>query len=276
MKLPAALAIFLLLSNSSVEAKDLGLFYGEPTPAYALYIAQTNFATENCAAAGLVRDQKQSERFLRHFNNATESRRYAKKDEAFAANQNLFLSNYKVAWEAGTHELHERFCNSYNDDIAAKQSLSKFAEQVLYFRFIFSPKTEESLARARKWISVLSVVSAVATTSATISAGRDSVAAAKAGDWDTSNELMAQSRDFNTIGAATVAASGLSLESMQDAPLISVLDQPKAGAGSGVIRCPTVDHFFRYQAPADSPLWTTYMSVHLPCRAPSLADSEQM
>ena len=273
MKSRATLATLLLIANNSADAKDLGLFYGEPTPAYALYIAQTNFAAEKCTSAGLIRDMKRSERFIKQFNNLTESKTYAKRDEEFAANVDLFLSNYNIAWEAANQDVRERFCNSYNDDIAAKK-LSKFASQVYYFRYIFSPKTEASLARARKWINILSIASAVATTSATISAGRDSVSAAKAGDWNQSNQLMAESRNFNAIGTSMVAATGLSLESMQDAPLISVLDQPSAGAG--IIRCPTVDHFFSYQVPINSPFWTTYMSVQLPCRPPSPSDAEQL
>lgn len=279
MKLKAPITIFAIVALCPIaEAKDLGLFYGEPTPAFAMYTAQANAAAENCEAAGLIGDEKYSAKFMKHFNNSTEVKRYSKKDAEFAANYEMFHAKYKTAWDAATPEVREHFCSDYNEDVAVKvgKGLTKFAVQVMYFRYTFSPKTEESLARARKWIGILSVGSAVATTAATVSAGRDSVAAAKAGDWATSNQLMADSRNFNNIGAGMVALSGEAATASESTPLISVLDTQGSSGESQVVRCPVVDHFFAYTAPIESSVWTTYMSVHMACRQPTPSDLQRM
>jgi hypothetical protein len=269
-----AFVIAMLSLCPVAAAKDLGLFYGEPTPAYAMYVAQANAAAEQCAAAGLIRDQKRSARFLRHFNNSTEYERYAAKDESFGANYETFRANYQAAWAAAPQDTRERFCAAYNGDVGAKEQkgLFKFAPQVMYFRTTFSPKTPESLARARTWAGILSITSAVLTSAATVSSARDSVTAAKAGDWETSNRLMAASRNFNEAGANFVAAANAAVPSMPDAPLISVLEDKDENGQPRLIRCPVIDHFFSFAAPPGSPIWTHYMSVHMPCRDPLATD----
>jgi hypothetical protein len=276
--LASTIAATAIIFAAHAEAKDLGLFYGEPTPAYAMYIAQVNSAAENCASAGMLREKKDAAKFLKHFNNGTEVAVYNKKDEAFAESYRNMQANYKTAFNAASTKVREGFCNSYNSDVADKEGkgLFKFAPQVMYYRYTFSPKSEESLARARKWINILSVGSAVATTSATISAGRDSVAAAKVGDWDSSNQLMAQSRAFNEAGSGIVALGSASQPLPSEAPLIAVTEQLEPDGSMRVIRCPVVDHFFSFTAPVVSPVWTTYMSVHMACRNPVPDDLKRM
>lgn len=278
-KLPIPVAVAALFTVTPLAgAKDLGLFYGEPTPAYAMYIAQANAAAENCTAAGLIREEKASTKFMKHFNNGTEVSAYTKKDEAFAERYRALQATYKAAWEGATADVRERFCGAYNDDVARKEEkgLFKFAPQLMYYRFTFSPKTEESLARARKWSNILSVGSAIATTSATISAGRDSVAAAKAGDWGASNQLMAESRNFNQAGASVFAMNNAVQGAAIEPPLMAVMDEQGADGTMRVVRCPVVDHFFNYMSPSESPVWTTYMSVHMACRNPVAGDLERM
>lgn len=278
-KLPIAVAIAALLTITPLAgAKDLGLFYGEPTPAYAMYIAQANAAAENCTAVGLIREEKASSKFMKHFNNGTEVSAYTKKDEAFAERYQTFQATYQAAWDAATPDVRDRFCGAYNDDVAGKEAkgIFKFAPQIMYFRFTFSPKTEESLARARKWINILSVGTTIATTSATISSGRDSVAAAKAGDWNASNQLMAQSRSFNQVGAGVVAMNNAAQGAAIEPPVMAVMEEQGTDGTMRIVPCPVVDHFFNYMAPSESPVWTTYMSVHMACRSPVAGDLERM
>lgn len=259
------LVLTLLSLPCHLSAKDLGMFYGEPTPALAMYVAQVNFAVDKCVSQGYIQDTKGAERLLKHFNNGVQLRKYKEKDEGFSANLASFMSNYSNAWENATQENHRNFCGGLHADLLTKnQSFLNWAVAIDYFRTRLSPITEESANRKRKIAGVLSVVGAAATTAATISAGTDSVSSAKAGDWTRSNQQMAASRSFNQAGAAFASAAP---SAVTTSPLLSVLEE-----NGQVVRCPVIDHFFGYAAPSDNAIWSTYQSVSVRCRDPLPSD----
>lgn len=251
----------LLALPCHLSAKDLGMFYGEPTPALAMYVAQVNFAVDKCVSEELIQDTKGAERLLKHFNNGVQLREYKEKDEDFAANLAYYSENYNSAWNRSTQEQNQKFCDGLRTDLETKeQSFLRWAVAIDYFRARLSPISEESANRKRKIAGVLSVLGAAATTAASISAGTDSVSSAKAGDWATSNQQMAASRSFNQAGAAIVGAAPPAT-TPADSPLFSVLEE-----NGEVVRCPVIDHFFGYSAPSDNTIWSTYQSVSMKCR----------
>jgi len=272
----AVIATLLVAAPMSVAGKDLGMFNGEPTPALAMYAAQTAFAADKCVSTGLTADAKGAASFVKYFNRGIQLRLYKKKDEEFVRNLELFLDKYLASWSSASEESRRSFCDGFNNEIAVKRDgFFRWMMPLNYFRYKFSPISEASAKRQRKLAGIASVVGAVATTAATVSAGQDAVSSAKMGDWATSNQQMALSRSFNQLGGAFVATAGSMPEGADAAA--SVLEEKTADGRTRIFRCPVVDHFFSFAAPVESPLWSTYQSVSLPCRdllASDLAHTE--
>jgi hypothetical protein len=274
---PASIAIATLLVAASMSAagKDLGMFNGEPTPALAMYAAQTAFAADQCVSAGLTADAKGAASFVKYFDRGIQLRLYKKKDEEFVRNLELFLNNYATSWNAASEESHRNFCDGFSGDIAVKNGgFFGWMMPLNYFRNKFSPISEKSAKRQRKYAGIASVVGAVATTAATVSAGQDAVSSAKVGDWTTSNQQMALSRSFNQLGGAFVATAGSVPDGANAAT--SVLEEKTADGRTRISRCPVVDHFFSFAAPVESSFWAVYQSVSMPCRDLVASDLERV
>lgn len=266
----------LLALPGEVAAKDLGMFDGEPSPALAMYAAQVNFAENECLANDLVQDGNDAAKFLKYFNNGTQLRHYQKKAEDFAQSFNASSSNYRSAWQRADQADRAKFCEGFAADIAKKKSLGFFrwATAIGYFRAKFSPLSELAAKRKRKIGSVVSVVGAVASTAATLSAGADAVSSAKAGNWTTSDQQMAASRAFSQTGLALGSFSAHSAAPVVAGPLVSVFEERTPSGEIQIVRCPVVDHFSNYSAPSDSPIWLTYQSVSIRCRDPTPSDTQ--
>ena len=269
------IAIFLVATSFSADGKDLGMFNGEPTPALAMYAAQTAFAAEQCVSSGLTTDAKGAANFVKHFNRGIQLRLYRKKDEEFVRNLELFLNNSATSWNAADDQSRRAFCDGFSNEIAVKrEGLISWMAPLNYFRNKFSPISEASAERARKFVGIASLVGAVATTAATVSAGQDGVSSAKIGDWTTSNQEMALSRNFNQLGGAFVTTAGTIPEGATAAASFLVEEIPDGRIQ--IFRCPVVDHFFSFPQPIDSPIWIRYQNVSMPCRDLKASDLERM
>ena len=147
-----------------------------------------------------------------------------------------------------------------------------------YFRRQFSPPSFADAERLRKLASFASVLSAVATTAtaaASISAGKNAVSLAKAGDFSASNQSMAESSDFVQLGAKFVDIPALNdFKGANSAA--SVLEEQRSDGTARIVRCPVVDHFFSYSAPIESPVWLYYQRVSMPCRDFEESDREHV
>lgn len=270
-----ALTALAISTSPPAASKDLGMFNGEPTPALAMYAAQTSFAADRCVSAGLVADAKGAASFVKYFNRGIQLRLYMQKDEEFEKNVQLFLGNYATAWSNASEESRQSFCNGFASEIADKNGgFLGWMMPLNYFRYKFSPISESSAERARRLASIASVVGAVATTAATVSAGQDAISSAKSGDWSASNQQMALSRSFTQLGGAYVALAGAAPEGANNAA--SVLEIKTADGRTRISRCPVIDHFFSFAAPVDSPIWTVYQKVSMPCRDFVATDLEHM
>lgn len=84
--------------------------------------------------------------------------------------------------------------------------------------------------------------------------------------------LMAQSHDISQIGASLSGMAVAGLTKSEYGPLIAVMDERDADGTLHTRRCPVVEHFLNYDAPLDSPVWTTYQRVGIACRNPVEAD----
>lgn len=276
-----AIALFINLLPSSICAKDLGIHYGVPTPALAMYAAQTKFAINQCIADGLIDNAKGAASFQKFFDRGIFLSGYKEKDEEFVENYNTFLANYAAAWSSGSSEQRLNFCDALNGEIEFKSKrfsglkLSRWFGQILYFRDKFSPLSEMSLERQKKMqkiASVLSFVSAAATTTASISASHDAIVSAKSGDWTASMQKMDMSRSFNQVGESMILSGSLS--TTISSQVTSVLEVGMVGAKLKIARCPVIDHFYGFSAPIESSVWITYQNVWMPCRDPRPSDFE--
>ena len=115
-----AIATLLVVAPMSAVGKDLGMFNGEPTPALAMYAAQTTFAAGQCVSAGMTADAKGAASFVKYFDRGIQLRLYKEKDEEFVRNLDLFLGNYAVSWNAASEESRRSFCDGFSSDIAVK------------------------------------------------------------------------------------------------------------------------------------------------------------
>lgn len=241
------------------------MFYGEPTPALAMYAAQTQFASDKCVSEGLTEDVKGAASFLKYFNRGIQLRLYSKKDTEFVANLSTYLTKYGEAWNTSKKGARRKFCSDFNSDITAKnEGYFRWFMPVTYFRTKFSPISEAAGKRKRKLAVIASVAGGVATTSAGFSAGHDAVSSAKAGDFATSNQQMAESRSINQLGLALVRSGTATPEDANE--LTSVLEEKKPDGTVRIVRCPVVDHFFSFSTPIESTIWTTYQKVSMACR----------
>ena len=111
---------------------------------------------------------------------------------------------------------------------------------------------------------IASVAGIAASTAASVTAANDAVSSAKAGEFALSNQQMQIARGFNQLGGAMNGVSADSLIGANSAA--SVLALEDADGVVRIIRCPVIDHFFSYAAPAESPIWITYQQVSMPCR----------
>jgi hypothetical protein len=273
---PQLLCAFFLSLSGGINAKDLGMFNGEPTPALAMYAAQVRFAADRCVNTGFVQDSDSSAKVLKYFNRGIQLRLYLKKDEEFASNYETFYSTYIAAWDGAIDAVRRKFCDGYSAEIAARESEGwlDWAIPLNYLRSKFSPITEESRRRADKIAAFASVAGAALTATAGISAAEDAVSSAKAGNLDTSNRQMAASRQINQTGFALVDMAAPSDESHIE--LISVLETISSEGQTHIVSCPVTDHFFKYAAPVTATVWTTYQRVSVKCRDPISGDLERV
>lgn len=271
--------VSLLFLSSSIYAKDLGINYGEPTPALAMYAAQTKFAVDRCVSDGLINDVNGAEKFLKYFDRGVWTSTYKDMDEEFSTNYDLFLSNYTAAWNIASTENRQQFCDSLNSEILIKKEkfswlkTTRWLETILYFREKFSPLSKTSIERQRKMQNIAAIASfaaSAATTAASISASHDAVSSAKAGDWSASNQQMDMSQKFNKTGMEIALNTPSS--TIINAQTISVLEVKMEDGTQKVIRCPVIDHFFGFSAPVESQIWITYQKVWVPCRNPLPSD----
>ena len=257
------MTLLMLMTSVPLGAKDLGIFYGEPMPAYAMYAAQVNFAAVACADSQLVNQSKSLSTFIKHFNNRSEFSRYRKMDPEFDASVARLDRVYASGWLNATSEQKEIFCGGLQKDATAYEAMSwRQRSYLTVFRTQFSPVSEVSRERQRRIVGGLSLVGAVASTAASVTAANDSLSSAKAGDWATSNQQMATSREIQQVGFALTTAGRSAIPS----PFPAVLDLPDGA----VVSCPVTDHFSRYDAPPEDPIWTTYQQVAVLCRDPAI------
>ena len=106
----------MLMASLPLGAKDLGIFYGEPMPAYAMYAAQVNFAAVACADSQLVNQSKSLSTFIKHFNNRSEFSRYRKMDPEFDASVARLDRVYASAWLNATSDQKQIFCGGLQKD----------------------------------------------------------------------------------------------------------------------------------------------------------------
>lgn len=271
------LTAFVLFSSSDLPAKDLGMFYGEPTPALAMLAAQTKFADEKCIAEGFVTNMTSAAKLKRMYKNLLATEIYKKKDEEYAANLDAMYDKYDSAWGMASQESRAAFCDGYKSDMAKRDDgFIRWATPIQYMKAKLSPLTEEARNRQQKWAAIASVAGVVATSAASISAGNDALSSARAGNWNTSNAQMALSRDFIDVGSYFADNSALSASNAISSELVSVLEVTGADGATRIVRCPVIDHFYRYSAPIDSPIWMTYQTASVDCRDPTPADLERM
>ncbi len=276
------ITLLLMILPSTIFGKDLGM-NGVPTPALAMYAAQPNFAVDQCVSDGLTKDVKGAANFLRNFNNGVGLTFYKENDEEFTTNYDLFIANYTASWGNSSSEKRQQFCDSLNSEIALKNekfSLLKtprWIGSILYFRSKFSPISKESIERLKKrqkMAAILSVIGGVATTAASVSASHDAVTSAKAGNWNLSNQQMNMSRRFSQSTEA-ITWNQSTFEKISD-KTISVLDVKTTDGSLKIARCPVVEHFSVFSAPAESPTWITYQKVWVPCRDPVPSDFQSI
>lgn len=273
------IASLLLVLPSSIYAKDLGMSYGEPTPALAMYAAQTKFAVDQCVSDGLTDDVNGAVNFLKYFDRGVWLSAYKTKDEEFSTNYDLFLSHYAAAWAVSNSEQRRQFCGALNSEISLKNEkfswlrTTRWLETILYFREKFSPISEASLVKRQKMQKIAAIASfagSALTTAAGISASNNALSSAKAGDWNAYNQQMDMSQRFNKAGGE-MALSTSSFEAISS-QTTSVLEIKMEDGTQKIVRCPVIDHFTGFAAPAESPIWITYQKVWVPCRNPIPSD----
>lgn len=252
------------------------MFYGEPTPMLAMLAAQTNFAVSQCIDSGLTGDAKGAAKFQKYFNNSIGLRTLQAKDPDFVKNYGVFYANYESGWNNSNPDTRTRFCGHFASDISARKDLGfiRWAQAVQYFRFKLSPISEESEARRKKILAFASVAGALITTAASVSAGEDSVASAKSGDFSTSNQQMATARAFNQIGWAINGMASNSSATL--IALSSVLDEKLSDGTVRIVPCPITNHFLRYAELSDSSVWSTYQIISMRCRDLTELDLKNM
>lgn len=265
----------LSLPSAWLNAKDLGMFNGEPTPALAMYAAQTQFASDKCVSEGLTKDVKGAASFLKYFNRGIQLSLYRKKDAEFVVNFDTYLSMYSSAWDASEQNIHQQFCSNFNVDIDTKShGFIRWMTQLNYFRNKFSPISEAANKRRQKMALFASAAGGVVTTAGGFAAGHDAVSSAKAGDFATSNLQMAEMRNIHQLGSALVQSNkGMSNRASE---LTSVIEEKNPGGATQIVRCPVIDHFFNFSAPTKSDVWTTYQKVSMECRDPVASDLQRM
>ena len=278
-KLLAIGALFIIFSSPG-NARDSGNLKGDPTPAMAMYVAQTTFAAEKCVAERFTVDGKGAASLVKYFNRVARLDLYKKKHPDFVESLEAFLGTYSAAWNGADQGTRGNFCSRFNAEIAAKKSEGLFAwvTPIEYFRRQFSPPSiadAERLRRLAVFASVLSAVATTATAAASVSAGEDAVSLAKAGDFSASNQSMDQSRGFLQLGKEFIDRSALiDFEGANAAA--SVLEEQRSDGTVRIVRCPVVDHFFSYSAPIESPIWLHYQKVSMPCRDFEESDREHV
>lgn len=277
-KLLVVVALLITFSSPG-NARDSGNLKGDPTPAMAMYAAQTTFAAEKCVTDGFTADEKGAASLVKYFNRVARIRLYNKKHPDFVRNLESFLDTYSVAWSTADGGTRQKFCSGFNDEIAVKsEGLIPWVTPIEYFRRQFSPPSLADAERLRRLASFATALSAVATTAsaaASISAGQDAVSSAKAGDFSASNQSMATSKSFTQLGAGFVDISALVGYEGANAAA-SVLEEQRSDGTVRIVRCPVVDHFFSYSAPVDSPIWLDYQKVSMPCRDFEESDLENV
>lgn len=258
-------AVLLIAITPVAHSKDLGVLYGEPTPAFAMYAAQPAFAAGKCVSAGYTEDVKGAAAFVKDFEWGLTLRVYRKKDPDFVRELDSLLRRYADAWNVATPDARREFCEGFNREIVLKKgSYFKWISPLGYFRSKFSPRTEAADARIKRYLAVASVAGVAASTAAAVSAANDAVSSAKAGEFAVSNQQMQISHGFNQLGGAMNGVAAVSVSEANRAE--SVLEHEAADGFVRILRCPVVDHFFSYSAPVESSIWTTYQQVSVPCR----------
>jgi hypothetical protein len=272
----ATVAAPALLWMGASESKDLGLYSGQPTPALAMYRAQVNVAVDKCVQSALIPNVKAAESFKKYFNNGVLLRQYNTKDQDFSNHFAAYTNSYELAWNGADEVSRQHFCNGLQADIAEKaKGFFHWAAIIGYYRGKFSPITEATKERAEKITGALSLAAVVASNAASISAGRDAIAASKSGDFSTFESQMALSRGFHSAGAGFVDLGAIA-QSSPEPPLVAVMDRATPEDEKGVIRCPVIDHFMQYRATADAAIWITYQKVSTSCRDALPGDFEHL
>lgn len=159
---------------------------GNPTPALALYVAQVEFAHENCG----LEATKQNERFYEWaVKRGLMLAEYRKKDGYFSQAEKIFLEGFQSGWIPLDEDGRKRFCSSYAEDVGWAKDRSRLGILNVSdrFRSHFAPLSQERIDRARK---------------ASIFAGVLSLGFTAAGINQVNQHDFATARQFNNYGAA--------------------------------------------------------------------------
>ena len=245
----------------SLSAKDLGIFYGEPTPSFALFYAQYPFAAEACTAAGLVAPSETMEKMVKHAINF--SKHHFKKDPELAQLRDRYAASYAAAWDQAAADTRRAFCDALQADVAMYARVTWRASPFGFYNLHLSPMSDAAKKRQRMIAGGLSLVGAAAATAGSVAASNDGLAAAKAGDFTQGAQLAGEAQDINAIGTALAATS----QPEGGPPAFP----PVTDGADGVVRpCPVSEHFAQVDAPGDSSFWTTYQPVTIQCRNPEV------
>lgn len=199
----AALFAFSLITACASTGKhgdakhDNGII-GNPTPAVALYAAQTGFARKVCG----LPPTKQNERFFEWaVRKGMMLDEYRRKDHQFAQLESEFVTKYQAVWENADEDKISNFCRNYISDVewAKNSNRLKIFNTSDRFRSYFSPLSQERIELAKKANIALGVLSLGSTIA--------SVNQARQGDFSSSQQLNEYGGVFaHSMGSPGVAA----------------------------------------------------------------------
>lgn len=266
--------LVLAIGSSHLHAKDLGMTYGQTTPAFAMYLAQMKFANDRCVTSGLTKDVDSAKLLTKRFGNITSASVYSKKDEEFPALIERFHSYYDNAWNSSDQASREAFCAGFDREVAqCREGCLRWAMPILYLRKQLTPLSKDASDRAKSLASIASTVGVVASSAANISASNQSLSSAKAGDFGGASQALAEGQAWGQFASVAGAAGATAV---RERIVTSVLEVEEADGRVTVVSCPVIDHFSQFDAPPEAGIWLTYHPVSARCRDVTAADIPHM
>ena len=128
-KLLAIGALFIIFSSPG-NARDSGNLKGDPTPAMAMYVAQTTFAAEKCVAERFTVDEKGAASLVKYFNRVARLDLYKKKHPDFVESLEAFLGTYSAAWNGADQDIAQML--ETNADLRKTLQLIKQQDQMAH------------------------------------------------------------------------------------------------------------------------------------------------